>query len=94
MENESKKLSEMCKTNIDQNEMVKDVVQKYATIIGCIVEFSNIKQALANQDSQNFTKLIGMINDANIETKEKRSLRSRQTSFASGAGTQPNTAKN
>jgi hypothetical protein len=44
------KLSEVAHKTLDNVDQVKGAVEKYATIMTCLVEFDSIEQALAFQD--------------------------------------------
>ena len=94
LENKDTYLQEQIEKSLDTNNLLKDAVLKYATVIGCLIEYNNIQHSIQLQDGQNFTKLINVLHLDEAKDNKGRSLRSRQTSLASGVGAKSYTTQN
>ena len=51
VQNNQQQLSDSLATSTQSNQQLKDVIQKYATILGCLVEFNSIHMSLSQKDS-------------------------------------------
>jgi len=74
---------------LESSNLLKSTIAKYGTVLGCLLEFNTIQQALTKQDQMNTRNLLQLINQSLAMADGKgrmRSLQSRQTSLASGLG--------